>query len=224
MASVLQQATTPYHASEAWIFDTVIAPAIGSLRRGLLDAHLATLPAGARVLEVGAGGGQLAHEVATRRPDVSLLGVDLSAAQVARARRRNRSFGERVRFVEGSALDLPVPSGAFDAVVSVGSIKHWPDPRRGLAECVRALAPGGRLIVVEVDRGCRWDDARDFVDAWRMPRALRPLGLIVFRTWVAGQAIDLDDARALLAGLPLVEARVERVDRTPGLMLIGHAP
>jgi SAM-dependent methyltransferase len=224
MASVLTQATTPYHASEAWIFDTVIAPAIGALRGALLDGQLAELPAGARVLEVGSGGGQLAVEIVTRRPDVSLVGVDLSPAQVARARKRIRHLGERVRFVEGSALELPFAAGDFDAVVSIGSIKHWPDAAAGLGECVRVLRPGGRLVVVEVDRGCRWDDARAFVGGWRMPPILRPLGLALFRTWVAGQALDLDDARALLAGTPLESTRVERIEGTPGLLMLGRAP
>ena len=224
MASVLTQTTTPYHASEAWLFDTVIAPAIGRLRAGLLEQHLAGLPAGAALLEVGSGGGQLALEVAARRPDLSLVGVDLSPAQVARATRRTQHLGERVCFRQGSALDLPFEARRFDAVVSIGSIKHWPDPGRGLAECARVLRPGGQLIVVEVDRGCRFDDARAFVGHWRMPRALRPLGLALFRTWVAGHAIDLDDARALLAALPLVDTHVERVAGTPGLLLRGRAP
>jgi SAM-dependent methyltransferase len=106
----------------------------------------------------------------------------------------------------------------------VGSIKHWPDPARGLRECLRVLRPGAPLIVAEVDRGCHLDDARAFVARWRMPRLLRPLALVLFRTYVAGQAIDLDDARALLASLPLANPRCERIPRTPGLLLLAHAP
>ena len=227
MASVLGDATTPYGAGEAWFFDTVIAPAIGTLRAKLLDTYVAELPRGARVLEVGAGGGQLALEVARTRPDLDWTGLDLSPAQVARATRRAAQAGVAggVRFVEGSALDLPFADRDFDAVVSIGSIKHWPDPARGLAECVRVLRPGAPLFVVEVDRGCRWDDARAFVDDWRMPRVLRPFGLVLFRTWVAGQAIDLDDARALLAGAGarLAEAHVERIAGAPGLLMRGRA-
>jgi SAM-dependent methyltransferase len=221
MASVLTQTTLPYRASETWIFDTVIAPAIGDLRRALLDRYLGELPPGARILEVGSGGGQLAVEVAEERPDVSILGVDLSPAQVARASRRARRLGDRVRFVEGNAVELDVSSG-YDAVISVGSIKHWPDPRRGLAGCARALRPGGRLLIAEVDRGCLLDDARRFVGRWRMPSPLRPLGLVLFRTFVAGQGLDLDDVRGLVAGLPLDDVRIERIPGTPGLLLAAR--
>jgi len=220
--SVLTQATTPYHASEAWIFDTVIAPAISDLRRARVDELLAELPVGGRVLEVGCGGGQLAVELAEERPDLSIVGVDLSAAQVARATRRARGLGERVRFAQGNALDLDFAPGSFDAVISIGSIKHWPDPARGVAECGRVLRPGGRLIVVEVDRGCRFDDARAFVARWRMPRALRPLGLVMFRTFVAGQALDLDEGRALLAGARFTDVRVERIAGAPALLMTAR--
>ena len=123
--------------------------------------------------------------------------------------------------VEGSALDLPFDAGRFDAVLSVASIEHWPDPARGLAECVRVLAPRGRLLVLEVDCGCRLDDARAFVQRTRVPRLLQPLALAGFRTWVAGQGLDLDDARALLSPLPLDDARAERVPYVPVLLLEG---
>ena len=46
---------------------------------------------------------------------------------------------------------------------------------KGLAECVRVLRPGGQLLVVEADRGCRFNDARAFVSRWRLPKAMRPL-------------------------------------------------
>jgi SAM-dependent methyltransferase len=222
MPSVLTQTTTPYRASEAWIFDTVIAPAISDLRDQALGDRLKDLPLGARVLEVGAGGGQLAVDLAARRPDLRIVGLDLSPEQVARARRRTEHVRDRVDFVQGSALDLPFAAGELDAVISIGSIKHWPDPARGVAECVRVLRPGGLLTIVEVDRGCRLEEARSFVGKWRMPGAFRPLGLLLFRTFVAGQAIDLDEARALLAAHPLTGVTVERIAGAPALILQGR--
>ena len=221
--TVLVANTLPYRASEAWIYDTVIAPAVADLRRSVEDSFVHQLPPGARVLEVGSGGGQLAVDLTTRRRDVTLTGVDLSDAQVTRATRRAHKAGlaDRVQFTQGSALELPVDDGAFDAAVSVGSIKHWPDPARGLAECVRALRPGGRLVIVEVDRGCLLEDARAFVARWRMPAPMRPLGLVLFRTFVAGQGLDLDDGRRLLPGLPLTATSVERVPGTPGVLFRG---
>jgi ubiquinone/menaquinone biosynthesis C-methylase UbiE len=174
------------------------------------------------VLEVGCGGGHLAIDGARRRPDLRITGLDLSAEQVARARRRGRDVAARVGFLEGSALDLPFGDGEFQAAWSVASIKHWPDQRRGLTEMVRVLRPGGALAVVEADRGCRLEDARAFVAHWRVPAPLRPLALMMFRTFVAGQGLDLDDARGHLAALPLDDVRAERMPGAPGLLLAGR--
>ncbi len=222
MPNVLSQITAPYGAVESFLYDAVVAPAVVGMDGGMIDGLLAEVPAGAAVLEVGCGGGQLACEVARRRPDLHITGLDLSAEQVARARRRARTLGDRVRFVEGSALDLPFETGWFGAAWSVASIKHWPDQRRGLTEMVRVLQPGGLLAVLEADRGCHLDDARAFVGRWRIPAALRPLALMMFRTYVAGQGLDLDDARAHLAALPLVDVRAERTPGAPGVILGGR--
>jgi hypothetical protein len=50
-----------------------------------------------------------------------------------------------------------------------------------------------------------------------MPSPLRPLALLLFRTFVAGQGLDLDDGRRLLATLPLRDVEVERVPGSPGV-------
>lgn len=214
--------TAPYSAVEAWGYDTFIAPAVAEMTAELAETRLGAVPRGGAVLDVGCGGGQNLLWLAGRRPDLSLTGLDLSARQIARAQRRAAERDLPIELVEGSALELPFEDGRFDAVLSVGSIKHWPDPARGLAECARVLAPGGRLIVVEVDRGCRLDDARGFVRRTRVPRLFTPVALAGFRTWVAGQGLDLDDARALLAALPLVDARAERLTGAPALVLEGR--
>lgn len=221
MASVLLQATAPYRAIDAWAYDAVIAPAVVELVRPMLDALLADLPEGGSILDVGCGGGQLAVEIARRRPDVQVTGVDLSPAQVARARKRGAGLAARVRFVEGSALSLPFDDASFDAVASVASIKHWPEPARGLAELARVTRVGGSLAVAEVDRGCRWADAAGFVRGWRLPGPAKPLALVAFRALVAGQAIDLEDARALMAALGdrVRDVDVSRVAGGPGLLM-----
>lgn len=220
-ASTILDFTAPYSAVESYVYDRLIAPAVigmfDSAAIGLIDA----LPERAEVLEVGCGGGQLAVEIARRRPDLRWTGLDLSPDQIRRARRRGVDAGARVGFVEGNAQELPFDDDRFDAVVSVASVKHWPDPGRGLGECVRVLRPGGRLAVVEADRGCRLEDVRRFVRGWKIPPWTRPLALVFFRVMVAGQAFDKDDVRTFASELPLSEFRVEGIAGTPALMLSG---
>lgn len=138
------------------------------------------------------------------------------------ARVRARHLGERARFVVGSALDLPFDDGTFDAVLSVASLKHWPERARGLRECARVLRPGGRLAVLEVDRGCTDEAARAFVDTWRIPAFLRPAARLMFRVSVAGPSLDLEEARVLARGLALATHEVRRVPGTPALLLRGQ--
>lgn len=102
---------------------------------------------------------------------------------------------------------------------SIASIKHWPDRERGVHEMVRVAKDGGVLLIAEVDRGCRLEDARRFVRTVRLPAPLRPAYLWMFRTYVAGQGLDLDDARAALAGHPLTETAVGRIVGTPFLLM-----
>jgi len=215
---VLSDPTARYSATESFVYDRIIAPAVQELQRELGDELRGQIPRGARVLEIGSGGGQLAIDVVRSRPDVSYLGVDLSPEQVARARGRARGL-DTLNFTEGSALKLPVADAQYDVVLSVASIKHWPDPALGLRECLRALRPGGHLFIVEVDRGCRLDDAQAFVDRWRLPGPLKHIALPLFRTYVAGHSLDLIDVDELTQGLDITEVELKRIAAAPAWLL-----
>ena len=215
--NLLANMTSPYSSLDAWAYDTVVAPSVVSF----LDDVDLELPATAngKLLDVGCGGGQVLAALACRYPSAHLTGLDLSADQVRRAKRRLRAASATAQLVEGSALAMPFRDGHFDLVISVASIKHWPDPAKGLAECVRVTRPGGRLVVVEADRGCHLDDAKAFVRRWRLPRVMRPAALAMFRTWVAGQSMDLEEVRALASTLVLSDVRVERLGGAPAWVM-----
>jgi arsenite methyltransferase len=98
---------------------------------------------GERVLELGFGGGVglallLAHE-----PQVRLSGIDPSREMLRRCQRR---FAGQVRLVEGTVDALPFADASFDAVFGVNVTYFWPDMPRALAEVLRVLAPGGKLV------------------------------------------------------------------------------
>ncbi len=214
----------PYTEFEARAYDRVIAPAVASFESVLLEDALSRVPRGGRLLEVGCGGGQLLAKLAERRDDLRLTGLDLAAGQVLRARERTARHGPRVEVVEGSALALPFGEAAFDSVISVASIKHWPDPLRGLSECARVLRPGGELFVVEADRGCRPEDVRAFVSQWRQPRVLWPFSYALFRFAVADRSPDVHEASGWIAQLGLEEASAAPLPGTPGLVMSGRRP
>jgi ubiquinone/menaquinone biosynthesis C-methylase UbiE len=92
---------------------------------------------------------------------MTLTGVDISDAMVARAARRAAvaSLSERVRFEVGDVAALPLSDEEFDGVVSTLSLHHWPDPASGLAEIYRIIKPGGEARIYDLAHWL-WPPAR----------------------------------------------------------------
>ena len=98
-----------------------------------------------RVLEVGFGGGDLlANALAITRAEI--VGIDISEAMVARAKRRFRRF-DRLSLYETSADSLPLADASIDKACSVNNIYFWADPARVMAEFARVVRPGGTLAI-----------------------------------------------------------------------------
>jgi ubiquinone/menaquinone biosynthesis C-methylase UbiE len=210
-----------YTRLESWFYDTFIADAAAQMSADLVDvigAESATGP----ILDVGCGGGQFLGALARSHPEACLHGVDYSVAQVHRAKARLSRLGARVQIHHAPAENLPFEDNTFAAVVSAGAIKHWQNQADGLAEMVRVLRPGGLLGVGELDRGCTIDDAKRFLALRTGLRFFGPIPLMAFRTYVSGLSIDLEDARALVAALPLTDVEVHRRPGFPVLQLQGR--
>jgi cyclopropane fatty-acyl-phospholipid synthase-like methyltransferase len=92
-----------YTPAHAWIYETMVAPAVYRSRTIIDQRFLDLLPRGARVLDVGSGGGRFTTYMAEQRADLDLLGVDLSPPQIRRSTRAARRLGGRVRFQLGIA-------------------------------------------------------------------------------------------------------------------------
>lgn len=119
-----------------------------------LVVDLAELLPGDRVVDVGCGPGNAVRLAATA--GARATGVDPSAEmlRVARAATRGR---DDVRWIWGSAEDIPLADACTSVVWTVASVHHWTDVVAGLAEAHRVLEPGGRLLAIErrVDPGAR---------------------------------------------------------------------
>lgn len=108
-------------------------------------------PAEATALDVGAGTGRLLRVVAAQRSDLSLTGVDVSPKMVAVGQRALAAAGlaERVRLDTADVSQLPYPDAHFDLVVSTLSLHHWPALAPSMAELLRVLRPGGRIVIYD---------------------------------------------------------------------------
>jgi demethylmenaquinone methyltransferase/2-methoxy-6-polyprenyl-1,4-benzoquinol methylase len=101
------------------------------------------------VLDVGCGTGRLLMDFARRGRVGKGVGVDLSNGMLAVARREDRW---NLEWMQGSALALPQPEGAFDAVVSAWVVRSITDPALFFREMARCAKPGGRVLVLELTR------------------------------------------------------------------------
>ncbi|MBD0742703.1 class I SAM-dependent methyltransferase [Streptomyces sp. CBMA152] len=113
----------------------------------LLDA--AAIQERDRVLDIGCGNGCTTRLAARRAPDGRVLGLDLSAPMLARARESaQREQIPNVAFEEGDAQVHDFEPGAFDVTISRFGVMFFADPFAAFSNIRRALRPGGRLAFI----------------------------------------------------------------------------
>jgi 2-polyprenyl-3-methyl-5-hydroxy-6-metoxy-1,4-benzoquinol methylase len=120
-----------------------IARTIENVAEEFMARH--PIPAGAQVLDVACGTGNLAI-IAARR-GVVVSGVDIAANLIDQARARAAAEGLRIAYVEGDAEDLPYGDGQFGLVVSMFGVMFAPRPSIATAEMLRVTRPGGRVAL-----------------------------------------------------------------------------
>jgi ubiquinone/menaquinone biosynthesis C-methylase UbiE len=86
-------------------------------------------------------------------PDGRVVGVDVSEALIAEARRRWRDSELTIEFRIGDAQELEFDDASFDACRTERMLMHVPDERRAIAEMVRVTRRGGRVAAFDFD----WD-------------------------------------------------------------------
>lgn len=117
---------------------------------GLLESII--VGENATVLEIGSGPGELALEIARRRPADDIVGIDLADAMIETAGRRAvaERLDDRVRFVLADAARLPLADDSIDVAVSTLSLHHWADPPAVFREIGRVLRPGAVALIYDL--------------------------------------------------------------------------
>ena len=131
----------------------------------------ASVGVGTRVLDVATGPGWVAAQAAER--GASVVGVDVAEAMIARA----RSAHPGLEFRWADAHELPFADASFDAVVGNLVVMHLSRPERAMAEFVRVLRPGGRLVLTAWADPLQHRLAGLFLDAVAEARAVPPADL-----------------------------------------------
>ena len=144
-------------------------------------------PPGGRVLEVACGTGRNLIAAARRYPGTRFYGFDISAAMLDTARRQVRKarLEKSIRVAQGDATDFSPErlfgAPAFDRIFISYALSMIPPWRAALQQALAALAPGGRLLIV------------DFGTQSRLPRWFKR----TLRGWLAQFSVEPRDALAI---------------------------
>lgn len=169
-------------------------------RRAALAA--AGVGPGDRVVDLACGTGDLL--LLARERGARAIGVDLARGMLRAARARER----KLALVHADAVGLPLPDGWASAVTCGFALRNFTDLDGALREVSRLLAPGGRFIVLEVDRPrAAWLRAGH---AFHMNRVVPRLG-----AWLA----DAEAYRYLPASFGYLPSHPELVSRLCGVGL-----
>src|SRR5918998_3533398 len=110
-------------------------------------ADLAALEPGGRALDVASGTGDLAIELARRvGPTGTVIGSDFSEGMLDLARAKSSA----VTWEWANALELPYPDAGFDAATVGFGARNFADLDGGIAEMVRVVRPGGKVVILEI--------------------------------------------------------------------------
>lgn len=127
-------------------------------------AGQARLRSGDAALDVASGTGDLALELAKRvGRDGRVVGLDLTREMLVLGHAKSRSRNERrVDHHEGDAMRLPYRDAAFRAATMAFGGRNVPDLAGAFREMARVLAPGGRVVFLELNRPRVWGFRRLF--------------------------------------------------------------
>ena len=167
---------------------------------------IAALRPGEVALDLGSGAGMDTFLAAARvGPAGRVIGVDMTADMIARARANARAAGvAHVEFRLGEIEHLPVADASIDVVLSNCVINLSPDKARVFAEAFRVLRPGGRVAISDV-----------VATAPLPPDAQRDLGALT--GCLAGAAL-VDDVERWLTEVGFVDVRVTPKDSSRALI------
>ncbi len=124
-----------------------------------------------RIIDFGSGLGQFSRAMAHAVPHGRVVGIERDENQLAEATRLAASDNVVVDFRHGDVLNLDLPReewGTFDVAHARFILEHVRDPLKVVQTMVRAVKPGGRIILADDDHGVMrlWPEPAGFNDLW----------------------------------------------------------
>jgi len=120
----------------------------------LIEIFVDALEGCRKVLDVGCGAGAIAVPLAEK---LEVHGLDFSKEMLNLAARRAGESGVKINFTHGDSHAMPFDDNFFDAAYCKFALWPLTNPEKALKEMVRVVRPGGRLVIMEVDRKKKYE-------------------------------------------------------------------
>ncbi len=105
-----------------------------------------------KILDVATGTGDLAINIAAKRSDTQVTGVDFVERMMRRAVEKSVAAGVegKISYSAADALNLPFTDNEFDAVTIAFGLRNIPNRAAAIREMARVVRPGGKILVLEM--------------------------------------------------------------------------
>jgi len=106
------------------------------------------------VLDVATGTGDFAIQAIKSLNPEKVIGVDISTGMMDLGRQKIEAKGldKRIELRRGDSENLPFEENKFDAVIVAFGVRNFENLEKGLAEMLRVLKPGGKMVVLEFSK------------------------------------------------------------------------
>jgi ubiquinone/menaquinone biosynthesis C-methylase UbiE len=125
-----------------WLYDLISQiPLVRTTHRRFITGVLGKGVVQGYALDLGTGPGHVAIDVARRSPELRMIGLDLGAHMIERARRQGarHELNGRSPWLQADGHCLPFADDSLDLVISSFALHHWRDPLEVMNEIARVL-------------------------------------------------------------------------------------
>ena len=154
----------------------------GDLISQVLTVEVARLAPDDVVLDIGCGSGTVVRLAAALVSQGRVIGIDPAPAMLRIATEQTASdpARDRIEYLDGGAESIPLDGASVTVALAIHTVHHWYDMEIGLAEVVRVLALGGRLIISEerLESGKFGHGQGPAADPEYVARAMRDAGFV----------------------------------------------
>jgi demethylmenaquinone methyltransferase/2-methoxy-6-polyprenyl-1,4-benzoquinol methylase len=106
------------------------------------------------ILDVATGTGDLAIQAVKSLDPEKIIGVDISEGmmEIGRKKIEAKGLSKKIELRKGDSENLPFEENKFDAVIVAYGVRNFENLEKGLADMLRVLKPGGKMVVLEFSK------------------------------------------------------------------------